>query len=142
MMNTMVIHTDGGARGNPGPAAIGIVFEMDNWASTFNQYIGETTNNLAEYTAVLEALKQIPKLEAQHQLMAHRLEFFLDSQLVVRQLNGTYRVKDSRLQKVHREISQHLQQMEIPYCFQYIPRSGNDQADRLVNQALNQHLKK
>jgi ribonuclease HI len=94
---TYFIHTDGGARGNPGNAAIGIIIKKDALLVTeFGMYIGQTTNNVAEYTAVKEALTYLLKTNQERGV----IQFFLDSELVVKQLTGVYKIKDIHLQKL------------------------------------------
>lgn len=90
-MSKLIIHTDGGARGNPGPAGIGVVIKKGVETHGFKKYIGETTNNQAEYRAVILALEKAKELGGED------LEFYLDSELVVKQLNREYRVKDADL---------------------------------------------
>ncbi len=89
----LIIYTDGGARGNPGPAAIGAVLkdEKGELVAEISEYIGETTNNQAEYRAVVAAMEKAKKLGAEE------LQFFLDSELVVKQLNREYKVRDKEL---------------------------------------------
>src|SRR3989344_3558887 len=90
-----IVHTDGGARGNPGPAAIGVVIEEGNKTlAAFGKTIGEATNNIAEYTAVIEALMWLTQHPADY------IQFFLDSTLVVNQLNGLFKVKEPHLREL------------------------------------------
>lgn len=140
-MKTLIINTDGGARGNPGPAAVGMVFQLDKWKATHEKYIGEATNNVAEYTAVLEALQHLPNSSASQDLSIDAVKFYLDSELVVRQLQGKYKVKEPALRRLYQEIQQILGEMDLPVSFEHIPRAQNRQADKLVNHALDQHLK-
>lgn len=127
----MQIHTDGGARGNPGPAAYGFVVRSDGKIVKEGMgYIGIATNNFAEYTAVVEALKFLKKSHG-----AQKLEFFLDSQLVVSQLNGIYKVKNSTI----RELIMKVRELEPKFksvSYSFVPREKNKDADRLVNIAL------
>jgi ribonuclease HI len=133
----LIVHTDGGARGNPGPAAVGVVIEKVSDASTtvvteFGKTIGETTNNVAEYTAVIEALRFLKTYDGEKK----RVDFFIDSTLVVNQLNGLFKVKDAKL----RELLSNVRLLEpdaggeIRYTT--IPREQNTRADALVNKAL------
>lgn len=135
----LVINTDGGARGNPGPAAVGVVYQAGDFHQTFEQYIGEQTNNFAEYSAVKCALENWSSLELPDSLAIERVSFRLDSQLVVFQLRGTYKVKEPTLQRLHAEVTKLLQELGIPYQFSYVPRAENAAADRLVNHALDSH---
>jgi ribonuclease HI len=126
----VTIYTDGGARGNPGPAAVGVVIMAgDEVAGEYKEYIGETTNNQAEYRAVLLALEQ-----AREQGYTH-LDFKLDSQLVVEQLNRRYKIKDKGLAKLFVEIWNQLPDFK-QVTFTHIPREQNTEADRLVNEML------
>ncbi len=130
-MSKLIIYTDGGARGNPGPAAIGVVISNDAGAELkrVGQYIGETTNNQAEYQALIEALKQAAVLGAE------RLVCHLDSELVVRQLQGQYKIKEPTLQSLAQEALRLMTKFE-QVQFQHIPREKNKLADQLVNEAL------
>lgn len=144
MEDVLTVHTDGGARGNPGPAAIGVVIEKKGkLVYQFGKNIGDTTNNVAEYTAVIEALNKILELEIMNKEL--RMNFFLDSKLVVEQLNGRFKIKDMKL----RELSLKIKILEQEVCgslpagrkvitYTAIPREKNIQADLLVNQALDE----
>lgn len=127
----MIIHTDGGSRGNPGPAAYGfVVRDKGQIVKESCGYIGVATNNFAEYTAVVEAMKF---LEGSHK--GAKLEFFLDSQLVVSQLNGIYKVKNATIRDIIIEIRQ-LESQFKGVSYSHISREQNKDADRLVNVAL------
>ncbi len=132
----MRIHTDGGARGNPGPAACAFVATDDRGRLIHQQgfYLGETTNNQAEYQAVIEALKWASTLNPQ----PATLNFYLDSQLVVNQLNGLFKIKDQILKIKNLEIKNYKLKIKN---FSYVPRAQNSQADLLVNQTLNQSIR-
>lgn len=129
---TLVIYADGGARGNPGPAGLGVVIKdkRGKIISEISQFIGQTTNNQAEYEAVIEALRQAKKLKATS------LEIFLDSSLLTGQLSGNFRVKNQGLKELFRE-AQDLSSQFSRVVFKYIPRRENKQADKLVNKAIN-----
>lgn len=129
----IVIHTDGGARGNPGPAAIGVLVEQDGKTlAAFGKKIGETTNNVAEYTAVVEALKHIKKESDK----IFQINFFLDSRLVVEQLNGRFKVKEPRLRELLAQVRILEQEIGSLIHYHLVPREQNTRADFLVNQAL------
>ncbi len=134
-MKKYIIHTDGGARGNPGPAAIGcVVHDQDkNKKYTISRYIGNTTNNQAEYQALLAAL------EKAYELQAADVECFLDSELVVKQMRGEYRIRDKNLSPLYLKIW-NLTLKFNSITFNHIPRSMNKEADTLVNQALDREL--
>jgi len=128
------IYSDGGARGNPGPAAIGVVIEDESGQpiKKISKYIGETTNNQAEYLAILAGLKYAKDLKPE------KTTCYLDSELVVKQLNGEYKIKDSDLAEIFIKIwnlMHEFKQIE----FKHIPREKNKSADRLVNLALDRH---
>lgn len=129
MISQNKLFTDGGARGNPGPAAIGGVLTIKDKNFTFSEYIGETTNNQAEYRALLKGLE----LALEHKV--EELACFLDSELVVKQINKEYRVKDSELAKLFVKIW-NLAQKFKKITFSHVPREMNKQADKLVNEAL------
>ncbi len=134
----LVIHTDGGSRGNPGQAGIGVVIEsivngQRSIVTKFGKRIGIKTNNEAEYMAVIEALgevlrKKITKVDG--------IDFVLDSLLVVNQLNGSYKVKQAHLQELLLKIRSLEQQVSFPTSYRHVLRHENREADRLVNEAL------
>jgi len=146
MENILTIYTDGGARGNPGPAAIGVVIEKNGKRiHQFGKTIGDTTNNVAEYTAVIEALQFLNKTGDKKQ--GTKIHFFLDSLLVVNQLNGNYKIKNSKLRELSfkvRMLEQNLSASKqttekglgTTITYSYIPREKNKLADLQVNQAL------
>ena len=134
----MHIHTDGGARGNPGQAACAFVVTDEKGRLIHRQgfYLGVTTNNQAEYLGVIKALEW---LSAQKH---EETEFFLDSQLIVNQLNGRYRVKDSGLKIKNLEIKDLIKNFKLKIKnFSYVPRTQNSQADLLVNQTLDRRTR-
>ena len=131
MNHKLIIYTDGGARGNPGPAAIGAVL-MDEQSKVIVQIskcIGEATNNQAEYRAVIAALKKAKELGVSE------LDFFLDSELVVKQLKREYKVKNNDLAPLFLQVH-NLTVGFKKVTFQHIRREQNLEADRLVNLAL------
>lgn len=135
-MDTIFCYTDGGARGNPGPAAIGIyvVDAAGGVVLTHKETIGEATNNVAEYQAVITALRCLGE-HFGDALRDHALEFRLDSELVVKQLRGEYKVKDANLAQLHGNIKSVL--ADLPHVtFVHVRREQNKEADRLVNEAL------
>ena len=127
----LIIYTDGGARGNPGPSGIGAVILDDkkNLIAEISEYIGEATNNQAEYRAVVAAIKKAKELGAME------IQFYLDSQLVVEQLNGNYKVKNKGLQPLFVSIyNDSLSFKKVSYS--HIPREQNKEADKLANMAM------
>lgn len=141
----LIVHTDGGARGNPGPAAIGVVIEKEKphqELARFGRTIGESTNNVAEYTAVSEALERIKTYELRSEDKAREVEiqFYLDSKLVVNQLNGTFKVKEPNLRSLLMKIRVLEQEVGGAVQYFFVPREENRRADFLVNQALDNLL--
>jgi len=136
------IYTDGGSRGNPGPAAIGVVIKdgSDQLIHQFSQTIGRATNNLAEYQAVIAALKWL--IANKNHLAGLslsgdcRINFFLDSTLVVNQLNGLWKVKDANLRQQVIQIRQLEAGLNCQIQYTAIPREKNLEPDTLLNQAL------
>lgn len=133
----LTINTDGGARGNPGPAAIG-VFASSNSETIFtiSEYIGQTTNNVAEYTAVIKALEYLQEKK----IAAEKIDFVLDSELVVKQLIGVYKIKQPHLQQLAQTIHKLLSQTNAQINFSHVRRAFNKQADLLVNQSLDARI--
>jgi ribonuclease HI len=134
------LHTDGGARGNPGPAAIGGVVADDTGRviKEFSRYIGETTNNQAEYKALVFGLEQIHKLVGA-KATTIEVKAFLDSELIVKQMTGEYRVRDINLQPLYAQV-QKLVQKFGRISFAHVRREKNNHADALVNQALDKRV--
>ena len=131
----LIAHTDGGARGNPGPAALGVYITdtAGQPVKEHGRYLGHATNNHAEYAAVIDAL------EHAKQLGADELDVFLDSELVVRQLAGQYRVKDPGLAQQYMRVH-NLRLGFRKVTFTHVRRENNKEADRLVNQTLDRHV--
>ena len=133
MTNTMklIIYTDGGARGNPGPAAIGVVIKdtAGKNLAAYGEYIGHETNNTAEYRAILSGLKRA------HSLGATTVECYLDSKLVVEQLNRNWKVKEPHLQKLFVQCWNAAAEFKKA-TFKHIRREKNKEADSFVNKAL------
>ena len=134
-MTTIHLHSDGGARGNPGPAAIGVVLEEEEVdgrlvpLEDIAEVIGVATNNVAEYRALIRGL------EAARRRGADVVRAYLDSQLVVEQMNGRYAVKHVDMKPLHA----HARELAATFAsvtFTHVPRAQNAGADRLVNQAL------
>lgn len=133
----IVIYTDGGARGNPGPAAIGIIISDSKGAviKKYSQYLGQTTNNQAEYQAVIFALKKIKALFGKKKAKEMEIEIRMDSDLISQQLNHQYKIKEKDLQLLFLKVWNLM--LDFGKCeFKYIPREENKEADKLVNQAL------
>lgn len=133
-MKTATIHTDGGARGNPGPAGIGVVLKINDEKFEFKKYIGKTTNNQAEYQALLMGLEKAKSHDVTE------LTCYLDSELVVKQLNREYKVKDADLATQFVKVW-NLAQEFAKIRFVHVRREQNKDADRLANEAMDAHLK-
>ena len=136
MTNDLItIYCDGGSRGNPGPAAIGVVIEIKGQAKEYGKYIGETTNNEAEYQAVIFGLKKLKHLIGGEKAEKAKVEIRMDSELVVNQLNGKYKIKEKSLIPFFIEIwNLKINFGEIKFI--HIPREENKRADRVVNREL------
>lgn len=135
----IIIYTDGGSRGNPGRAAIGVYIET--LGKEYAQTIGTATNNDAEYQAIIFALKKLRALIGKEKAKHTEVEIRSDSQLVVSQLEGKFRIKEMSLGKYFIEIW-NLKQDFDGVRFVYIPREKNMIADRLLNEALDEHKAK
>jgi ribonuclease HI len=127
----VIIHSDGVSRGNPGLAAIGATIKdgRGQLLATISRRIGRATNNQAEYRALIAVLEEA------HRLGATEASIFLDSELVVRQLSGSYRVKNAALKTLHNEIRRLLGRLSS-FTVVHVPRRQNAEADRLANMAL------
>ncbi len=134
----IIIYTDGGSRGNPGKAAIGVVFcnEKDGIIKKFGEYLGDNlTNNEAEYQAVIFALKKFKAVFGKSIAAVSEVEVRSDSELLVNQMNGKYKLENEKIQKFFIEIWN----LKIDFKgvkFKAIPREKNREADKLVNEAL------
>lgn len=151
-----LVYTDGGARKNPGPAGVGIIIKRKAQSEKlktvweFSEYIGEATNNQAEYKAVIQALNYLkfeilnPKSEInskfQIQNSKPKINFYLDSQLIVEQLNGRYKIKNEGLKPLYGRVRELIMKLGNNISFQHIPREKNKEADRLVNEAIDKHI--
>lgn len=131
-MKTLTLYIDGGARGNPGPAGIGVIISDKNGKKIkeFNKYIGITTNNIAEYNAVIYGLQEALIEKADEVILN------LDSELVAQQLKGEYRVKNPNIRPLF-EQALHLISGFKKVDIKHINREKNKEADKLVNKAIN-----
>lgn len=132
----LILYTDGGSRGNPGPAATGIVIknEANEILAAYGEYLGIQTNNYAEYSALISALNKAKKLGATE------VECIADSKLVVEQLNGRWKVREPTIQKlfvVAWNAAQQFKKIRITHTM----RAGNKEADAQVNKVLNEELR-
>lgn len=141
-MNKYILYTDGGARGNPGPAATGVaIYDTEgNEINTFSSFLGKATNNQAEYQAVILGLGQIQKMINDISLVAEtKVDARLDSELIVKQLSGEYRVKNKDLKPLFIKLKTLADQFQ-QVSFKHIPREANKRADQLVNIELDKHI--
>lgn len=137
-MKKIIIYTDGGSRGNPGPAAIGVVFcnENSQKLKEHSEYLGEATNNEAEYQAVISALKKFKAIFGKKLAKNTEIELRSDSELLIRQLNGEYKILEPKIQSLFLE-AWNLRLDFKRVKFKQIPRQKNQEADELVNETLN-----
>jgi ribonuclease HI len=137
-MKKIIIYTDGGSRGNPGKAAIGVVYcnEKEEIINKFGEYLGDgLTNNEAEYRAVIFGLKKFKTLFGGSMAKVSEVEIRSDSELLVNQMSGKYKIENEKIQKFFIEIwNLKIDFKEVK--FKAIPREKNKEADALVNQAL------
>lgn len=143
MTKNFQIYTDGGARGNPGPSAIGVVIKTETGQviESISQTIGIGTNNEAEYKALIKALEFILNNKQKFTLNDKDLiNFFSDSSLLVNQVNGLFKVKNGRMREFIYRIREIESQIPCKIIYNLIPREKNSQADTLVNQALDKEM--
>lgn len=136
-MKKIIIYIDGGSRGNPGPSAIGAVFcnQKGQKIKEYSEYLGEATNNEAEYKACIFALKKFKALFGKKLAKNTDIEIKSDSELLVKQLSGKYKILDPKIQLLFLEVW-NLKLDFKKINFKSIPRDKNKEADRLVNEAL------
>ena len=136
------LYTDGGSRGNPGPSAIGFVIEGDGIEKKeVGEYIGETTNNVAEYSAVIAGLKKLKSMIGSDKAAQATVDVYADSELLVNQVNGKYKIKEEGMQKLFIELwNARLDFSEVK--FTHVFREQNKGADRMVNAALDKESNK
>lgn len=134
-MPNIIINTDGGSRGNPGPAAVGYVIN----GRGYGEPIGHNTNNVAEYTAVIKALKKAKQLVTTKVAKNSEVELRTDSELLAKQLNGEYKIKDENLQPLFIEIW-NLKTDFKKVTIKHVYREDNKEADSFVNKALDNLL--
>jgi ribonuclease HI len=134
-VTAVVVHTDGAARGNPGPAGIGVqITSVDgDVLAEIAEGLGETTNNVAEYTAAIRGLERAAELGAT------AVTLRTDSQLLVNQLTGVYRVKTPHLQPLHRRLRSLAAGFDR-VTYEHVPRARNADADRLANEGVDAWL--
>lgn len=136
----LIIHADGGARGNPGPAAFGVVVENEagKIIARLGESLGIKTNNQAEYCGVIGAMEFIKKNSFTKKGIS-ALEFYLDSDLIVNQLSGKYKIKSTELAVLAIRVKGLEKEISAPVIYRHIPREQNKFADKIVNQVLDSH---
>ena len=128
------VFTDGGSLGNPGPSAIGFVVYLNKKIiERFSLYIGYSTNNQAEYTALITALQSVKKHVNKN---VKEIVFYSDSQLMVNQINGYYKIKSQPIRKLFLEVQKELVTIKVPIKFVHVLREKNRLADSLVKKAF------
>ncbi len=135
----ITIFSDGGARGNPGPAGVGVVINAVEKKHEISKYIGEATNNQAEYQAVIEALYWVKENFKNDNI---EIECFLDSELIVEQLNQRYKLKNEGLKPLFWQVRDLVMNLGGRVTFKYVSRESNQKADKLVNIAIDKALNK
>ena len=136
-MKVLRLRTDGAARGNPGPAGLGVLIEDENGMRlrALHRWLGTMTNNQAEYHALIEGLKAV------REWRPDRLDIFLDSKLVVEQVKGAYKTKEPELRALHAEATRLLAEFPL-YEIKHVLRGENRGADHLANMAIDAHVPK
>ncbi len=145
-MSTIYINTDGGSRGNPGPAGIGVVFYDKNEEEIHacHEFIGEATNNQSEYKAIILALEVLTKskwMEKNNGDQEKKVICRLDSKLVVEQINGNFKVKNEGIKPLISKVNKIKAKIEVPIDFIHVPREKNARADELANIAMDEGAK-
>ena len=142
LKTSLNIFTDGGSRGNPGPAAAAFVIinSQNQVLKRGGLFLGQKTNNEAEYAGILAALEALPSLSLETSLAQTQLTFYSDSELIVNQVLGHYKIKAPGLKTLVLAVHQQIQALGLTPKFIAIPRELNHQADALVNQILDQTL--
>ena len=135
----LIAFTDGAARGNPGEAGIGIIVKDEQGLvkGTLKKYLGKTTNNIAEYTALLTLVEY---LKNSKNLLCSELVVNTDSELLARQLNGEYKVKDAGLKLLYQKVKLQLASAPFTFTIRHVPRSQNKEADKLANEAIDEKI--
>lgn len=137
--NTVSVFTDGGSRGNPGPAALGVYIEKNGKVlAEIGKRLGEATNNFAEYSAILEALSWIE--ENKSRLKDSLINFYMDSELAFSQLTGVYKIKNETIRNFMEKIREKEKLIGLKITYSHVRREKNKEADRLVNLALDNRI--
>lgn len=147
IIKQITIHTDGGSRGNPGPAAIGFIIDypdpktLEQRRKTYGEAIGKATNNEAEYQAIIFALKKAKALVGAIRAKHTPVKIFMDSELIAQQLNGEYKIMNKNMVSLFVDVwNAKLDFQKVEFI--HIPREKNQEADRLVNESLDKAIAK
>jgi ribonuclease HI len=142
-LSRIQVFIDGASRGNPGHSGIGIViYDENNFIlRTYKEYIGEATNNQAEYRAILKSLDIIKKFRTNIEVDFDFVEFYSDSELIVNQINFDFQAKDPDLALLNNKFHVIIKKLNIPYTVSHIDRSKNKNADKLANLAIDRKIK-
>lgn len=138
-MQPIILYTDGGSRGNPGPAALGVYIET--LGKRYGEFLGIRTNNEAEYAAIVSALKKVKALLGKAKAKGANIECRMDSQLACRQLNHEYKIENAKLQPYFLEIWNLVLDFHS-VTFRHVPREKNTVADAEANRAMDEQGKK
>lgn len=132
----IIIHTDGGSRGNPGPAASAFTVHspQNEVIHEASMYLGVATNNVAEYTALRMSMEWV--LQNKSNMDISQVDIVMDSELVVKQMRGEYKIKDITLQKIAAEVKRIEKDLSVAVTYAHVRRAENARADELVNQSL------
>ncbi|MDK2877939.1 MAG: ribonuclease [Thermoanaerobacteraceae bacterium] len=134
-MRKITVFTDGASRGNPGDAGIGIVFidESGGVVKEISDYIGQTTNNIAEYTALIRALNEAIEMNCDE------IDIITDSELMVKQIKGEYQVKNEGIKNLYKQVQDFLKEFKS-YSITHVRREQNKRADELANRGIDEAL--
>jgi ribonuclease HI len=143
-LSKIKVFTDGASRGNPGHSGIGITVydENDFIIETYKEYLGEGTNNQAEYKALIKSLEVIKKMISDGEAEFDNIEFYADSELIVNQINFDYRIKEPDLALLNNKFHVMIKKLDKPFKIFYIERAKNKNSDRLANIAIDTKLGK
>jgi ribonuclease HI len=141
-MEEITIFTDGGARGNPGPAALGVFItnKQNEVLAKIGKYLGVATNNVAEYAAIIEGVNWL--VENMEAMQIEKADFYMDSLLAYSQLVGLFKIKNEKIREMVFEIRQKEVKLGFPIFYHHVPREKNKEADAMVNLALDNELYK
>lgn len=142
-MSRVKVFTDGASRGNPGHSGIGVTVydENDFIIKTYMEYLGEATNNQAEYKALIKSLEVLKKILEDNEADFDEIEFYSDSELIVNQVNFDFRVKEPDLALLNNKFHVTMKKLNMPYKIFYIERAKNKNSDKLANMAIERKLK-